>query len=352
MIWHKSTAITTENARNSITTRKVLPAAGRSPNTVAFAPSSVNWRRAHARAHSCWSGFGWNSGISRVRSSISQHLTWYNVQRVHQIRLKSCREDRDTARHRIQEENRRKIENENTQLRRNARNAARRALTDTRASELQTQLVEQRADFKVRERARAEIDAYIELERERVRFEETIKHDARQKKNKKNLSIFLAREREIQIAAEREHADNARQAERTRLSHAPANARRVRFRRKIGAVRREERERVEQEKREKEIIAEQRLEALRSKVRVQAEADGARMIGDTVASKSAKSAKKDSDDLFPLHGFSDAQIMKDKRTRVIRALRQAGLHDSAYGRKVIRGMATNSGSLQSSLKIQ
>ncbi|NXP02477.1 CC148 protein, partial [Thinocorus orbignyianus] len=94
------------------------------------------------------------------------------------------------------------------------------------------------------------------------------------------------------------------------------------------------REACEEEQREK------CLEALRQQVAVVAKPDPARVVADTVAWKARMGIGTKEDfglqkPLFPLHTYSEQQIISDPRLRVELALREAGLHKSHYAKEIL-----------------
>ncbi|XP_039179898.1 coiled-coil domain-containing protein 148 isoform X2 [Crotalus tigris] len=83
-----------------------------------------------------------------------------------------------------------------------------------------------------------------------------------------------------------------------------------------------------------------RLDALRKQVAIVAEFDPARMVADTVASKARMGIGTEEEfilqkPLFVLHTFNAEQIISDTRVRVELALREAGLHSTAYAQELL-----------------
>ncbi|KPP73801.1 coiled-coil domain-containing protein 148-like [Scleropages formosus] len=73
-------------------------------------------------------------------------------------------------------------------------------------------------------------------------------------------------------------------------------------------------------------------------VAVLAEADPARMMGDTEASKNRHHMEEEfllQKPLYDLHTYTDTQIMADPRVRIEKALREAGLHETLYAKEVL-----------------
>uniref|UniRef100_A0A8C3K693 Coiled-coil domain containing 148 n=1 Tax=Calidris pygmaea TaxID=425635 RepID=A0A8C3K693_9CHAR len=82
------------------------------------------------------------------------------------------------------------------------------------------------------------------------------------------------------------------------------------------------------------------LEALRQQVAVVAKPDPARAVADTVASKARMGIGTNEEfdlqkPLFPLHTYSEQQIVSDPRLRVELALREAGLHKTLYAKEIL-----------------
>ena len=61
-------------------------------------------------------------------------------------------------------------------------------------------------------------------------------------------------------------------------------------------------------------------------------ADEARLTGPTAASQAEAHAREE---LFPVHGYSDATLMKDMRFKLGHALRNAGLNGTDYARQLL-----------------
>uniref|UniRef100_A0A670YTS3 Coiled-coil domain containing 148 n=1 Tax=Pseudonaja textilis TaxID=8673 RepID=A0A670YTS3_PSETE len=115
---------------------------------------------------------------------------------------------------------------------------------------------------------------------------------------------------------------------------------RVQFRQKLLEKRLLEKKEAILKEVEEEEGRKKRLDALRKQVAIVAEFDPARMVADTVASKARMGIGTEEEfilqkPLFVLHTFNDEQIMSDTRVRVELALRDAGLHSTAYAQELL-----------------
>ncbi|XP_017279986.1 coiled-coil domain-containing protein 148 [Kryptolebias marmoratus] len=113
---------------------------------------------------------------------------------------------------------------------------------------------------------------------------------------------------------------------------------RVQFRADMLQRQREDREARELEQQREEQERQNRLEALRKQVEVQAEADPERMMADTEAWRSRLVNEKQFElqrPLYSLNTYTDTQIVSDPRVRAERALREAGLHQNQYAKEVL-----------------
>ncbi|KFP88929.1 Coiled-coil domain-containing protein 148, partial [Acanthisitta chloris] len=96
------------------------------------------------------------------------------------------------------------------------------------------------------------------------------------------------------------------------------------------------REAQEQQQQEQE----RRLDALRQQVAVVAQADPARAVSHTVASRARMGIGANQEfqlqqPLFSLHTYSEEQVISDPRLRVELALREIGLHRTPYAREIL-----------------
>lgn len=118
------------------------------------------------------------------------------------------------------------------------------------------------------------------------------------------------------------------------IPQAKHNLERVQYRAELQANR--DRIRAEQLDRERLIGEEHALRERRTRDAVLAllnvSADPERMTGHTLASQAEAISKVE---LFPVHGYADATLMRDMRFKLGHALRNAGLQGSEYARQIL-----------------
>uniref|UniRef100_A0A7S2GMU0 Uncharacterized protein n=1 Tax=Haptolina brevifila TaxID=156173 RepID=A0A7S2GMU0_9EUKA len=119
-----------------------------------------------------------------------------------------------------------------------------------------------------------------------------------------------------------------------KLIEAEYNLKRVQYRIELHDER--EKLRAEQAKHERLIGEEQalRLQRVREKAiaALNVTNDPERATGPTAASQAEAFNR---DELFPVHGYADATLMKDMRFKLGHALRNAGLNGTEYARELL-----------------
>ncbi|XP_028848019.1 coiled-coil domain-containing protein 148-like isoform X2 [Denticeps clupeoides] len=178
-----------------------------------------------------------------------------------------------------------------------------------------------------------------EEEKERLKKEQEreLARRTHQKEQVKQYNEGKQRQRE-----EEERRDELRLSElrRAMAVQAGRDKQRVQFREERLLQRREEREARLQEKLKEEEEREERLEALCNQVAVVAEADPERMMGATKAWRGHHHPEEEEEfvlqrPLYPLHTYTETQIVSDPRVRIEQALREAGLHNTLYAKEVL-----------------
>ncbi|XP_030643182.1 coiled-coil domain-containing protein 148-like [Chanos chanos] len=208
--------------------------------------------------------------------------------------------------------------------------------------ELREKLQRWRAQQEEVARLEAAIAArWREEEEERLRKEQE-KEQARRARQKEQVERFY--EEQQRRREEQERRDQHRLAQlRTQMAaQAKRDRERVKYRVEMMRQRMQEREAKEQQRQREEEEREERLQALRNQVAVTVEADPERMMGNTEAWRVRQHPEEDEfvlhRPLYHLYTYTDTQIVSDPRVRLEQALRNAGLHATAYAREVLSGV--------------
>ncbi|GFS23730.1 coiled-coil domain-containing protein 148-like, partial [Elysia marginata] len=179
----------------------------------------------------------------------------------------------------------------------------------------------------------------IAQEREAQEKEAEQKKRSKEKQQIEDFKQGLNRKR-----LEREEAAEQRLKELKKLmaEQAVHDKERILFREKQLTEKLEERKRKEEEKEKESEELEARLEALREQVRVIAESDPSRTQQPTKAWDAHVHPEDDEETalmepLFKMHTYTSKQITSDHRVKLESRLREAGLHNTDYARRVIRG---------------
>lgn len=174
---------------------------------------------------------------------------------------------------------------------------------------------------------------------EKYAYEQELEKKRRSKekeKVKKFVDTRDARRQEAQAAAEQ----RLQELQALMAEQAIYDQERIKFREEQLHEKIEEKKVKEGIKIQEEIEKEARLEALRAQVRIIAESDPMRAMQETKASQARSEPEQEfptNKPLFDVHSFTANQITSDHRVRLEQKLREAGLHTTDYGRKMIRG---------------
>ncbi|XP_067933173.1 coiled-coil domain-containing protein 148-like [Watersipora subatra] len=173
---------------------------------------------------------------------------------------------------------------------------------------------------------------------ERLAEEERIKQRRVKTKEKiKERQETLREQRRLQ--AEEEQA-RLEELQKRHAQQAIVDAERVRYREQLEQEKAVALNLKKEELVKQEIEKEERLEALREKVRVVAAADPYRLVKDTKSWHQRRLPESDGDvnmhqPLFDIHTFNASQISSDPRMKLEDRLRQAGLHTTKYARQIM-----------------
>jgi len=177
-----------------------------------------------------------------------------------------------------------------------------------------------------------------EAEREiRTAEEKEQKRRDHQRKQIQDFKEQKEREREISAEAERKRLAELQEkmAEQAVLDHE-----RVKYREEQLQLRQEAKQQAKELALEQEQEKERRLDKLRQQVQVHVEDDPGRIFKTTEASKARVASMYDEElelqhPLFAVHGYDDKKMASDRRLKVEKALRDAGMHNSDYARRIM-----------------
>lgn len=177
-----------------------------------------------------------------------------------------------------------------------------------------------------------------EEERElRAAEEREQKHRAQQHKQIQDYRERKEKEREMSAERERKRLRELQEkmAEQAVLDHE-----RVKYREEQLHLRQEAKQKAKELALEQELEKEKRLDRLRQQVQVHVEDDPERIYKNTEASQARMASMYEEElelqhPLFDVHGYDERKISSDRRLKVEKALRDAGMHNSDYARMIM-----------------
>ncbi|XP_053353131.1 coiled-coil domain-containing protein 148-like [Clarias gariepinus] len=181
-------------------------------------------------------------------------------------------------------------------------------------------------------------ERWQEEEKQRQREEQEREH-SRRTRQKQQVREFHEKQCRRRAEWRRREEMSLAQLRRDMEEQARRDKERVEFREKLLQHRQQEQQTKERLKQREEEAREERLQTLRNQVAIVAEADPERMMGQTEAWRTR--LHPDQQDfvlqrpLYPLHTYTDTQIVADPRVRIEQALRTAGLHHTHYARALL-----------------
>ncbi|XP_060786358.1 coiled-coil domain-containing protein 148-like [Neoarius graeffei] len=178
---------------------------------------------------------------------------------------------------------------------------------------------------------------WLEEEQERQREEQEREH-ARRTRQKQKVQEFHNKQQKRRAEWRCREETRLAQLRRDMEEQAKRDKERVQFREKLLQHRQQEQQAKERLKQKEDEEREERLQTLRNQVAILVEADPERMMGQTEAWRTRQNPDKDfmlQRPLYPLHTYTDTQIVADPRVRIEQALRTAGLHHTPYARTLL-----------------
>lgn len=178
-----------------------------------------------------------------------------------------------------------------------------------------------------------------EEEENRLRAAEEKERKRRDLQRRQIQDFKEQKEREWQISVEQERIRLAELSERM-AQQAVLDQQRVKYREEQLQLRLEANQKAKELAEEQEMEKQRRLDKLRQQVQVHIEDDPERIFKTTEASQARVASMYEEElelqhPLFDIHGYDEKKITSDRRLRVEKALRDAGIHNSDYARRIM-----------------
>lgn len=178
-----------------------------------------------------------------------------------------------------------------------------------------------------------------EEEQIRLRVAEEKERKRRDLQRRQIQDFKEQKEREWQISVEQERIRLAELSERM-AQQAVLDQQRVKYREEQLQLRLEANQKAKELAEEQEMEKQRRLDKLRQQVQVHIEDDPERIFKTTEASQARVASIYEEElelqhPLFDIHGYDEKKITSDRRLRVEKALRDAGMHNSDYARRIM-----------------
>ncbi|XP_029207917.2 coiled-coil domain-containing protein 148-like [Acropora millepora] len=178
-----------------------------------------------------------------------------------------------------------------------------------------------------------------EEEEHRLRAAEEKERKRRDLQRRQIQDFKEQKEREWQISVEQERIRLAELSERM-AQQAVLDQQRVKYREEQLQLRLEANRKAKELAEEQEMEKQRRLDKLRQQVQVHIEDDPERIFKTTEASQARVASIYEEElelqhPLFDIHGYDEKKITSDRRLRVEKALRDAGMHNSDYARRIM-----------------
>ncbi|XP_071504221.1 coiled-coil domain-containing protein 148-like [Diadema antillarum] len=218
------------------------------------------------------------------------------------------------------------------------------AIDKHRQEEIRRELYEKVELWREQKLEAMRIEAELEVQRlrsaQRELELEKQKEEKKRAAEKEKINVYkeqLRKEHEAEEAKKRERLAELRKAMAVQAAH---DKERVAFRDHLQQLKVEKMKEDQMRLEEEEMERERRLEALREQVAVHVESDPVRMMKDTTASKARMGIGAEQDvniqrPLFDMRTFPSDKVMADPRLKLEQALRQAGLHENPYARRML-----------------
>lgn len=178
-----------------------------------------------------------------------------------------------------------------------------------------------------------------EEEEEKLRAAEEKERKRRDMQHKKIQDFREQREKEREISAQEQRRRLAELQEKM-VEQAVLDRERVQYRKEQLQLQQEAKQQAKEQALEQEMEKQRRLDKLREQVQVHVEDDPNRVFKPTEASQARVASMYEEEldlqhPLYAVHGYDEKQVAGDKRLRVENALREAGIHNTDYARRIM-----------------
>ncbi|XP_067299392.1 coiled-coil domain-containing protein 148-like [Pseudorasbora parva] len=181
------------------------------------------------------------------------------------------------------------------------------------------------------------LSAYCHKEEEERLRKEQQKEKTRRAQLSQQINKFHAEKQKRREEQRKRDMERLAELRRVMGQQMQRDTERVKFRKELLQQKLKVREAKEKQKQNDDKEREERLQALCNQVSKLAEANPERMMGDTVAWRVRQLPEVFAlqRPLYQLNTYTDKQIVSDPRVRIEQALRNAGLHNTPYGRQTL-----------------
>ncbi|XP_071978068.1 coiled-coil domain-containing protein 148 isoform X2 [Engystomops pustulosus] len=213
-----------------------------------------------------------------------------------------------------------------------------------RQQEICSELKERVMQWRIHQEEAARLESAIAARRQREEEQQETQRREKEKLQRANerqkIQKYKTDKQQAWEEQQRRDLQRLEQLKKVMAQQAEKDRERVVYRQQLLEKRLSERKEEALHEEQAELERQRRLEALRQQVAVIAEFDPVRMMSDTKAWKARLGIGAEEEivlqkPLFDLYTYSEQEIIRDPRIRIEMALREAGLHNTAYAKEIL-----------------